>query len=294
MPKKSFQDIDFDSIAIEQNDDILFITVAKYKLFLKHKDEGGLDAKALLDHYMFTARMQHTQSIKANDYYVMNGLGWGVRKLKRAKALLHKLGMIEYRQHRREDGTMGAHYVVLRMSGGSNFVPPVQETAPPVDRPSGDDKQLLKQENEMLEQEKKMPAAVAAIDVVHDLNSIWKPGYRSKGGVQTIYQRVFDTFWYEFPRIHGCHFVPRKKDCAFCAQIAELIEQRFHNFDEQAGYFLEKANTLMNIARAGNEYQRWSFTPGDMIKYWDKLFDGAERVDARSRHRNPAIDSMMW
>lgn len=161
MTKKSRKDIDFDSVAIEQNDDILFITVAKYKLFLKHKDEGGLDAKALLDHYMFTARMQHTQSIKANDYYVMYGLRWGVRKLKRSKALLCKLGMIEYKQRRREDGTMGEHYIVLRMSGGSNFVPPVQETAPPVDPPSGDDNQMLKQENEMLKQENKVSRDIA-------------------------------------------------------------------------------------------------------------------------------------
>ena len=135
--------MDIDNVRIEQNEDLLFLTIGKYKLFIKYQKEGGLDAMNLFLHYMFTARLQHTNAIKANDQYVRNALGIGIVKLKKSKALLKKLELIQYKQERNADVTMKEQYILLKVSGSTNFVPVVQETAPPVSRPTGVEKQML-------------------------------------------------------------------------------------------------------------------------------------------------------
>lgn len=133
-----------DQIRIDLDQDIIFMTMGRYKFFLSKKEEGGMEAKELYEHLIFTAKMQSTNTIKANDIYLRNGLGWGIQKLKKAKAFLKKYNMIDYKQNRTEDGKMGQFYIkVFMITDGTNIIPPVQETAPPVDRPTGDEKQML-------------------------------------------------------------------------------------------------------------------------------------------------------
>ena len=78
------------------NDDQIHCSVALYKLFLAHQKQGGLDACLLYCHLQFTARHQKTNQVKANNTYLKNGLGWGDARVKRAKALLVRFGLIEY------------------------------------------------------------------------------------------------------------------------------------------------------------------------------------------------------
>jgi hypothetical protein len=143
--------IAYNNIRIDLDSDIIFMTVARYKLFMGNIDNCGMDAKNLYEHLQFTARMQGTNSIKANDVYLQKGLGFGKIKLKKAKAFLHKHGMIEYKQARNADGTLGEGYIIVHMAtGGTNIVPAVQKTDLPVNRTYGASPQMLYRVKEML------------------------------------------------------------------------------------------------------------------------------------------------
>ena len=83
-----------EQVNIEKDGDIIFITVAKYKLFMSY-GKIGMDAYLLYSHLMFTARLQKTNSVKANNYYLTNGLSMGKQRLLAAKKLLTELGLIK-------------------------------------------------------------------------------------------------------------------------------------------------------------------------------------------------------
>lgn len=83
-----------DKVEIDIDDDLIFITVGMYKMFMKL--EFGGDAFLLYSHLMFTARRQKTNSVYAKDVYLKKGLGWGGDKVKRTKSILKKMGLIEY------------------------------------------------------------------------------------------------------------------------------------------------------------------------------------------------------
>lgn len=79
--------------SVESDQDIIFVTVSKYKLLLSH-GTIGLDAYVLYSHYMFTARLQESNIIKATRKYVKTGLSWGNDRFYKAKNLLIGLGLI--------------------------------------------------------------------------------------------------------------------------------------------------------------------------------------------------------
>lgn len=108
---------------VHHEQDIVFMSVKLYKLFMAYGREGH-QAKELLLHYIFTARWQGTNSVRADDVYCKNGLFWGSKKLKDAKALLHKLGLIEYKQMKNEVGQFEHRYIIVKPlthTGGSVF-----------------------------------------------------------------------------------------------------------------------------------------------------------------------------
>jgi len=102
-------------IKIEKDDDIIFITCGKYKLFLS-QGEKGIDAYCLYSHLMFTARLQETNQVKATNQYLMNGLHWGKDRLQNAKKLLLSMGLIEEVQGHKPDGTFGNRYIRIKTS----------------------------------------------------------------------------------------------------------------------------------------------------------------------------------
>lgn len=65
----------------------------------------GLDAAILYCHLYFTYyKNSLKRGIKANDIYLKNGLGWGAKKIKRAKAFLYEKKIIDYIQIRSKSG----------------------------------------------------------------------------------------------------------------------------------------------------------------------------------------------
>jgi hypothetical protein len=136
-------------VILNKDDDLIFLTVGMYKLFLSKA--GGRDARDLYLHLMFTARMQETNQVWANKTYLKKGLSLGDTRLKRAKALLKKLGLIEYVQPRKK-GKVEKVYIrltklwswqtIARAAGSvfepaakSPFLPQGRFTAPPVRGP---------------------------------------------------------------------------------------------------------------------------------------------------------------
>lgn len=102
--------MDIQDIGIEADGDLIFVTVAKYKLFLSYGNVG-LDAYVLYSHLMFTARLQKTNSVKAKDIYLRGGLKWSKDRLLKAKKLLFQLELIKGNQNRQDDGTFGESYI---------------------------------------------------------------------------------------------------------------------------------------------------------------------------------------
>ena len=96
-PRLSEEKKDFDySVKMDCDDDVIVISVRMYKFFMAHGSEGR-EAKELYQHLIFTSRMQYgNTNIRATANYLKNGLIWGEKKLKRAKAFLSNAGLIEY------------------------------------------------------------------------------------------------------------------------------------------------------------------------------------------------------
>lgn len=100
-------------VHIDKDHDLIFCSVGLYKMFLANRSEG-LEAKQLYDHLLFTARLQETNIIHANNSYLSKGLGWGQVKIKRAKTFLKKKGLISYVQRRGPSGQL--HDVFIQVN----------------------------------------------------------------------------------------------------------------------------------------------------------------------------------
>lgn len=105
--------IDTDKFRDDKDDEIIFCTVRMYKLFLTQKN--GIDAFQLYMHLMFSARLQKTNKVRATNIYLKRGLNWGEAKVKRAKSLLVKLGLIKY-VRRRDKKTKQITGVYIKLS----------------------------------------------------------------------------------------------------------------------------------------------------------------------------------
>lgn len=129
-------------IKIDKDNDIIPITVGLYKFFLAG-GTAGIEAKTLYEHLIFTARLQETQTVHANNAYLGKGLMWGVAKVKKTKAWLAEAGLIEYIQYRLGSGLLSPVYIKIKFlltretlnarMGGFEYVDPNEVAADEVD-----------------------------------------------------------------------------------------------------------------------------------------------------------------
>lgn len=101
------------AIRIDKDNDIIPISVGLYKLFMA-SGAPGREAKDLYEHLIFTARLQETRTVRANNTYLARGLSWGIAKVKKAKAWLAQAGLIEYVRSRGSNGRVEEIYIMLR------------------------------------------------------------------------------------------------------------------------------------------------------------------------------------
>lgn len=120
-------EFDVSALRTDINQDILHCSVGMYKLFMAHGDAGH-DAKQLYLHLQFTARLQETLAVRANNTYLANGLCWGVARVKRAKAWLKDHLIISYVRRRHHDGTLGETYIQIDRMVSIDSPEPVDET----------------------------------------------------------------------------------------------------------------------------------------------------------------------
>ena len=85
---KSELKLDTDQVEIDVDDDLIFVTVGVYKMFIKI--DYGMDALLLYLHLMFTAKMQSVYDVN-----LRKGLGWSRNKIVRIKDILKEMGLIE-------------------------------------------------------------------------------------------------------------------------------------------------------------------------------------------------------
>jgi hypothetical protein len=104
------KELDITNITNEKDGDVIFVTVAKYKLFMS-KGKIGIDAYCLYSHMMFTARLQETNQVWANDSYLRKGLSWSKERVQKAKQLLIELELISEIIKRDENGKFTGKYI---------------------------------------------------------------------------------------------------------------------------------------------------------------------------------------
>ncbi len=128
------------------------------------------------------------------------------------------------------------------------------------------------------------------------LEEIWSENYVNTRGRSDLHERVYDTFHYGNLALYKTKFIPRKKDTAFIKELAAILKDRCKDEAEARHLFLTKAQYLREIALTKNVYQNWSFSPGDMLRYWDKLHDGCTGETSKAhtpfRARNVAAEQI--
>ena len=158
-------------VGLEEEQDLIFLTVKQYKFFLTHGKEGRI-ARDVYLHLLFTYRLQKNRSVWASTSYIAEGLGIGLNAVRDAKAFLKKHKIIEYRQDVGEAGRFEKLYIFLipdpeKFTTGSK-TPPVDtagiKTGAPVNRCSGKQTQILKLETEILDKKKKDVAPEKALE----------------------------------------------------------------------------------------------------------------------------------
>lgn len=197
------------NITTEIDGDILFVTVAKYKLFLSY-GKIGMDALIIYLHLMFTARIQKTNQVWAKNVYLRECIEWGEKRLKKAKKLLVDLGLIEYIQNKKEDGTFGEFYIKVKTRTTPFEIksidnPDVSSTATggsftalPENRTHGDDQQMLKRTSKCLNEQ------------VNAYN--------------TFYETIFN-YWKQFPMLQQHKSITTLKRKFTKTKIKEILEE---------------------------------------------------------------------
>ena len=173
-------------------DDLIYMTVSFYEM-MREEDPSG-DALELYWHLVYTARRQQTNQVWADEIYLRRGLGMGEKKVKRAKGILHRLGIIEYIKTR-ENGRFTKQYILIKknITRGAISAPVVQKTTGVENDTGGSGKQMLKGNKEMLKGNKENPLRTV------------------------LYKKVLDSFTAKHPT-----FFPFKKEGPHIKRFVEI------------------------------------------------------------------------
>jgi hypothetical protein len=142
----------YENISIEKAHDIIPISVGLYGMFLAN-GKDGMNALAVYQHLIYTARLQETNQPWANNVYIGNALPLGQESIRKAKTFLHRKGLIKYVQTRGESGQMGKTFIricfispsaiLTEENPADNILSDVADLAPDTSAPTGDDPATL-------------------------------------------------------------------------------------------------------------------------------------------------------
>ena len=101
------------SIDIKQ-DSLPPITIGLYEAFMA-RGRKGIHALAVYTHLLYTYRLQHTDTIWANNVYLMGGLKMCEHNIKTSKTILKAMGLIETIRNRDGAGRISKTYLKLNL-----------------------------------------------------------------------------------------------------------------------------------------------------------------------------------
>jgi hypothetical protein len=143
----------------------LLCTTIKTHDRIIQETENPVDCIAVYNHLLRISRKQKSNSVWANNTYLQKGLRLSEKRLKRAKAELHRIGLLEYKQETdRKTGQITKHYTVIRYIPTPTYVfkdlyqdkNTTGSISTPVDiHPCGYGGQMLKDVNKVLKEDNK-------------------------------------------------------------------------------------------------------------------------------------------
>lgn len=262
-------------VSIEADGDIIFMTVAKYKLFMAHGKAGRL-AKDVYEHLMFTARLQGTGTVRASENYIRNALEIGEDSYKAAKKLLIKLGLVENIIRRNESGKIIGHYVRVKAAasplGSQEVVSPEAENQPEAVKPTGWEKPATGETPPkcFTEQDKCFTEQSKALSPVGD--SAQAPAVvTAKTREGSLHHQTIDFISRAHHRIHGAPLVVDPKEAKHVKTMIELAEAECPD-DPKAVIERRLRICLRKMETATTDY--WAdmkFTPSKIRSRWNEL-----------------------
>jgi len=226
-----------ENISIEVDNDIIFYTVAKHKLFYSY-GKTGMDALLLYLHLMFTARLQQTNSVKAKDIYLREGLNWGAEKLRHAKKLLYQLELIETVQRRDGKGQFIESYIAVKTKKSpfeiEEVLPATLETVTPQTRSTVLDNKCLNEEVKCLNEEenacKTEHLNKKEIEYIETFEKLWSI-YNKKVGKDKAYKAFVKVNKSDYDKIfeHVPKYVESTPDLVYRKHLSTYINQKSWN-----------------------------------------------------------------
>lgn len=104
-----------------------------------------------------------------------------------------------------------------------------------------------------------------------DLSTIWSPGHE-----RAIFQRLYDSFYCEYPKIYGEAISITGKERGLFKNIETKLKG-YGDESTQLATAFKKISLLAQIARKKNKFQDWHFTPDTLSYRWNDLVDGCIR-----------------
>jgi len=215
---------DYSNVGIEADGDLIFTTVAKYKLFLSYGTIGS-DAYLLYSHLMFTARLQKTNQVMAKDMYIRQGLGWGAKRLLKAKKLLIQLGLIEKIQKFKENGDFDGQYIKVKTKTTPFEIESVEENSATLESATRQTRSTLSSNKCFNEKDKCFNEEVntAQLSV---FNKIWDK-YQKKVGKTVAYKSFLKIKESEYDNIlaHIDDYVKASPDKKYRKNLSTYLNQ---------------------------------------------------------------------
>lgn len=232
-----------DKIGVEVENDIIFITVAKYKLFMSY-GKIGMDAYCLYSHYMFAARVQKTNSTWANNTYCRQGLGWTKTRVLKAKNLLYDLDLIKEIIRRNEKGQIVGKYVEVKTKKSILEFDAIDPKNDPMDNPTDgflDTNALTNNINALTNKKKAL----------------------SKNENSLIYKQTVDIFFQAYENLYNSKPVLDNKDF-------KLLKQAIKKANNNIDIIGKKINLLRKKVKA-DKNGFWAMTPAKLVWGWNEF-----------------------
>ena len=240
----------YDNIELEE--DILWMTTGKYKLLLQ--DDNGSDALVLYMHLMFTARLQQTNSVKANNWYLQKGLKWGKTRLQKAKKTLFDMGLIQEITRKDNAGKFTGKYIQVKTKSlpsaskpaDGETISPSQETNALTNNINA----LTNNVNTSHQEESKLPEKKSGKDKTQEE----KEAYKEIENIFVTGYEEIEKRRFPYSKKHGDH-------------INNLIPV----FLEDEKDFVELTRKYFKMIRTDSWWRNQPFTPACYVSNFDRI-----------------------